>query len=316
MIARLRATSRAWIIPLFQSPALLEFVCQRFSFVLELKVTLATLFMVPMYELIERAANLLAQARYGVALTGAGVSTPSGIPDFRSENTGLWASYDPLQVATLYAFRHHPDRFFDWIRPLAQRLFAAQPNAAHRALAQLQAAQRVQTIITQNIDNLHQRAGAQHVIELHGTAYTGTCINCYRVYPSDKFCVEWIESQTIPRCAECGGIVKPNVILFGEALPVKALMAAKQAVTRCDVLLIAGSSLEVAPASDLPRLAQAREAKLIMVNRGRTYLDDDCDVLIHEDVAEVLPAIAAACLQHQSRSAGSLQPANHEETQL
>lgn len=265
-----------------------------------------------MYELIERAANLLAQARHAVALTGAGISTPSGIPDFRSEDTGLWSSYNPMEVATLHAFRHHPDQFFDWIRPLARRLFAAQPNAAHAALAQLQAANQIHAIITQNIDGLHQRAGARHVIELHGNVYSGTCVSCYRVYRSDKFYSDLIDQRVIPRCPECGGVIKPNVILYGEALPVKALMAARRAVSRCDVLLIAGSSLEVAPASDLPMLARARQAKLIMINRGSTYLDDHCDVIIHEDVAEVLPAVAAYWQNHPV-SADRPLPADHEE---
>ena len=266
-----------------------------------------------MYQLIERAANLLVQARQAVALTGAGISTPSGIPDFRSEDTGLWSNYNPMEVATLHAFRHHPSEFYDWIRPLARRFFAAQPNEAHRALAQLQAASQLGDIITQNIDGLHQRAGARHVVELHGNVYSGTCVSCYHVYSSDKFYADLLEQQSVPRCPECGGLIKPNVILFGEALPVKALMAARHAISQCDVLLIAGSSLEVAPASDLPMLARARQAKIIMINRGGTYLDEYCDVLIQDDVAYVLPAVVDACLSAHSHSADQNSSARHEE---
>jgi NAD-dependent deacetylase len=253
-----------------------------------------------MDELIQHAARLLAQAQQAVALTGAGLSTPSGIPDFRSPDTGLWDNYDPLEIATFQVFRRRPADFFKWIRPLARQMFEAQPNPAHVALAQLQQAGRIPSIITQNIDGLQQRAGAQHVIELHGDIFTGTCVGCYTVYRSTEFHDQFIDAGRIPTCPHCGGIVKPNVILFGEALPVHALMAAKRAVANCDVLLIAGSSLEVAPASDLPMLARMRQARVIIVNQGPTYMDESCDVLIREDVALALPAIAAWCLSDRA----------------
>jgi NAD-dependent deacetylase len=250
-----------------------------------------------MDDLIQRAAQLLAQARYAIALTGAGLSTPSGIPDFRSPDTGLWENYDPMEIATLQAFRRRPADFFKWIRPLARQMLAAQPNPAHWALAELENAGCVKHIVTQNIDGLHQRAGARDVIELHGDIYSGTCVGCYQTYRSEEFSVDFIEAGRIPYCPHCGGVIKPNVILFGETLPVQALMAAKRVTAECDLMLIAGSSLEVAPASDLPMLARSREAHLIIVNHGHTYLDEYCDVLIHADVAVTLPAIAAACLR-------------------
>ena len=253
-----------------------------------------------MDELIQCAAQLLAQAQQAVALTGAGLSTPSGIPDFRSPDTGLWDNYDPLEIATFQVFRRRPVDFFNWIRPLARQMFEAQPNPAHVALAALQQAGRVQHIITQNIDGLHQRAGAQHVIELHGDIFTGTCVGCYVVYRSAEFHAEFIDAGRIPICPRCGSIIKPNVILFGEALPVHALMAAKRAVAACDVLLIAGSSLEVAPASDLPMLARSHQARVIIVNQGPTYMDEFCDVLVRHDVALALPAIAALCLSDRA----------------
>ena len=252
-----------------------------------------------MNELIECAAQLLTEARQVVALTGAGLSTPSGIPDFRSQDTGLWENYNPLEIATFQAFRHRPVEFFNWIRPLARSMFHAQPNAAHLALAELNSAGIVTHIVTQNIDGLQQRAGAANVIELHGDIYSGTCVNCYAVYRSEQFYAEFIDRACVPLCPACGGIIKPNVILFGEALPVRALMAAKRAVAECDVLLIAGSSLEVAPASDLPMLARSHQAQVIIVNQGETYMDSFCDVFIPADVALALPAIAAACLRHR-----------------
>lgn len=256
-----------------------------------------------MEDVVACAAQWLAQARQAVALTGAGLSTPSGIPDFRSQYTGLWENYDPLENATFHVFRHHPDRFFNWIRPLARQMFAAEPNPAHYALAQLEQSGCLKQIVTQNIDGLQQRAGAPAVVELHGDIRSGVCVSCYQVYRSEQFAAAFIEYGSIPICPACGGIIKPNIILFGEALPLNALMSAKRAISSCDVLLVAGSSLEVAPASDLPQLARARAARLIMVNQGATYLDDFCDLLIHGDVAVVLPAIAAHCAALDNRSA-------------
>jgi len=247
-----------------------------------------------MNDLIRRAAELVGQSKYTIALTGAGISTPSGIPDFRSQGTGLWANYNPMEIATIYAFRHRPEEFFKWIRPLAHQMVEAQPNAAHRALADLERAGRLAAVITQNIDGLHQRAGTSAVVELHGNIYTATCMRCYQVYSSDAFLHPLIDEGRMPLCPACGNVLKPNAILFGEALPVQALIAAKRAITRCDLMLVAGSSLEVAPAADLPMLAVSRQARLIIINRDPTHLDHQGDVIIHDDLAVVLPQIAAA----------------------
>jgi len=247
--------------------------------------------------LIEHAIELLLSARHVVALTGAGLSTPSGIPDFRSRDTGLWANYNPMEIATVQAFRHRTVEFFNWIRPLVRQMVEAQPNAAHRALVELAAAARLSTVITQNIDGLHQRAGSVDVVELHGNIYTATCVRCYQVLASDQFVPALIDEGRVPVCPVCGNTLKPNVILFGEALPAQALMAAKRASNRCDLMIVAGSSLEVAPASDLPMTVLARQARLIIINRDPTYLDDQADILIREDLAVALPALAAGCRQ-------------------
>ena len=246
-----------------------------------------------MNELIRRAIELIGQARQAVALTGAGLSTPSGIPDFRSPHTGLWANYNPMEIATVHAFRHHSEDFFKWIRPLVQQMVEAQPNAAHRALVELEKSGRLATVITQNIDGLHQRAGAADVVELHGNIYTATCVRCYRVFASDVFLRALIEEGHIPVCPVCGNLLKPNVILFGEALPVQAVLAARRAVLQCDLMIVAGSSLEVAPAADLPVLALQRHVPVIIINRDRTYLDDQAEIVIAGNLADVLPAIAA-----------------------
>lgn len=247
---------------------------------------------------IEQAARLIARAKHAVGVTGAGHSTPSGIPDFRSPGSGLWTSHDPMTVASIFGFRQSPESFFEWMRPLVKTLLAAEPNPAHQALADLEAMGRMKAVITQNIDGLHQRAGSQRVLELHGHIRESTCIRCYRIVPNDEPLVEFIASGQMPHCPSCGGILKPNVILFGEQLPVSVLNAAWHEIQACDLVLVAGSSLEVAPACDLPLTAAMRGAKAIIVNYQPTQLDPLAQVVIHQDVAVVLPQIAALCRQY------------------
>jgi NAD-dependent deacetylase len=241
--------------------------------------------------LIARAAALLRQASYAIAMTGAGISTPSGIPDFRSPDSGLWTRVDPFSVASLFAFRLRPKGFYDWIRPLASLMLAAQPNAAHQALFRLEAASLIRAVITQNIDGLHQKAGSRRVHEVHGHIREATCIRCYQVVPADNLMEGFLVTGEIPRCA-CGGVLKPNVILFGEQLPLSAFTAARQETRGCDLMLIAGSSLEVEPVAGLPLMALGHGARLIMINYQATHLDERADVVIHSDVAEILPRIA------------------------
>ncbi len=245
-------------------------------------------------ESVAQAADLLRQARYAVALTGAGISTPSGIPDFRSPQSGLWENADPFEVASLLAFRYEPERFFAWVRPLAALMRAAQPNAAHRALAALEGAGRLHAVITQNIDELHRRAGSQNVVEIHGSLQTATCIRCHTSHPAGPAFDRFIDDGCLPHCPECGALLKPDVILMGEQLRASTLEAARRAARRADVMLVAGSSLEVMPAAGLPVEALEYGARLIVVNYQPTYVDERASALIHGDVAEVLPRIAAA----------------------
>ena len=240
------------------------------------------------------AVTILQQARTVVALTGAGVSTPSGIPDFRGAAHGLWEETDPLAVASSLTFRYEPERFFAWVRPLARLMQAAEPNDAHRALAALEAQGTLHTVITQNIDELHRRAGSQRLLELHGSLSTATCLRCYANCLAAEPMLLFIETGALPRCVACGGLLKPNVTLMGEELPAKVLRAAKQAVRECDALLVAGTSLEVMPAASLPVEALNAGAKVIMVNREQTILDERAAVVLRGDVAELLPRLAAA----------------------
>jgi NAD-dependent deacetylase len=239
---------------------------------------------------IVAAARLLRGARAAVALSGAGISTPSGIPDFRSAGAGLWEAADPFVVASLSGFLRRPEAFYEWVRPLARAILAAQPNPAHVALAQLEAAGCLVAVITQNIDGLHQRAGSRCVHEVHGHLRTATCMRCGRQVATDDLIAAVVAGGAVPRCA-CGGTLKPDVVLFGDLLPVDVWAAAEAAVDACDVLLAVGSSLEVMPAAELPLRARHRGARLIIVNREPTGLDDLADVVVRGDVADVLPAV-------------------------
>jgi NAD-dependent deacetylase len=247
-------------------------------------------------EELARAAEMIRRSRYLVALTGAGISTPSGIPDFRSEGSGLWTIYDPMEVASIWAFSRRPEAFFEWVRPLARMIREARPNPAHYALARLEAAGILKALITQNIDELHQKAGSRRVIEVHGHLREATCIRCYRKVPAAPYLDAFLENGTIPRCEVCGGVLKPNVILFGEQLPAQAFLAAQQEARRADVFLVAGSSLEVAPAGDLPILAKEHGARLILINLSPTTADRYADLQIRGDVAEILPLLVDAVL--------------------
>lgn len=242
---------------------------------------------------IQRAAALIRRSRHMVAFTGAGHSTASGIPDFRSPESGLWAQTNPMMVASTWAFRLNPKTFYNWIRPLVSLLINASPNAAHVALADLEGAGYLKAVITQNIDNLHQKAGSSRVLELHGHLREATCVRCYRNVPVDEAMVQAICAGKVPRC-DCGGVFKPNVILFGEQLPLRVFNAATAEVQQCDLILIAGSSLEVQPAADLPFRAVHNGARAIVVNYQATELDVLADVVIHEDVTEVLPRLVDA----------------------
>jgi NAD-dependent deacetylase len=246
---------------------------------------------------IDEAINLLKQSQYAVALTGAGISTPSGIPDFRSPDSGLWEQVqDPMEVASLQAFKRHPQTFYDWVRPLTRLVLGAQPNAAHAALARLEAYGPLQAVITQNIDMLHTKAGSGTVHEVHGHMRELTCVQCFSVYNGQTFLPQFLETGEMPRCPDCGGVLKPNVILFGELLPVRVLNQAQREIRACDLVLVAGSSLEVSPVGDMPLMAKHAGANLIIVNFTETHLDYVADVVIHADVAEVLPQLAAPFL--------------------
>jgi NAD-dependent deacetylase len=240
---------------------------------------------------IQCAADILKGCKRGAVLSGAGISTPSGIPDFRSPITGLWSRVDPMEVASLSAFRYDPEKFYSGLRVLAQLVFRAQPNAAHYALAHLEQAGYIQTVITQNVDLLHQRAGSKNVYEVHGTFQTLTCVWCFTRVNSESYIPAYLEQGQVPHCPNCGHVLKPDLVLFGEQLPAQTWLKALEASKSCDVMIVAGSSLEVLPVAGLPMRALENGAHLILVNHSETYLDVRADVVLHEDVDQILPLI-------------------------
>jgi NAD-dependent deacetylase len=239
-----------------------------------------------------RAADLLRSSRYAVALTGAGISTPSGIPDFRSPGSGLWERFDPMEVASLSAFRRNPRRFFAWARPLASSIQAARPNSAHLALVRLEKCGLLKAVITQNIDGLHRRAGSKTVLEVHGSLDTLTCTRCGRQMDAAPCLNDFLNSGVIPRCPACGAVAKPDIVLFGEMLPLEVWQRAMGHIQNCDLVLVAGTSLEVAPVSDLPLLAIDHGAHLLIFNREPSGLDARADVILRGDLVETLPLVA------------------------
>jgi NAD-dependent deacetylase len=245
---------------------------------------------------IEFAADLIRQSKRVVALTGAGLSTPSGIPDFRSEGKGLWAHDEPMEVASLHTFRTAPEKFFQWFRPLAGQVYGAKPNAAHLALVALEKAGKLAAIITQNIDMLHQKAGSLAVIETHGSIRTLSCTQCYHQVYAEQCVADFIETGHTPHCTKCGGTLKPDVILFGEQLPQSAWSEAQRLARTCDLMIVIGSSLEVLPVAGLPMRALDQGAHLVIVNNSSTYLNVRADAVILEDVAIAIPAIVERVL--------------------
>jgi NAD-dependent deacetylase len=242
------------------------------------------------------AASLIRRANKTVVLTGAGYSTPSGIPDFRTAGSGLWTKYLPMEVASLTTFRTNPDLFFAWLHPLASHMISAQPNEAHFALVNLEKAGYVFAVVTQNIDGLHHRAGSKHVYEIHGTFNSLTCVGCFKKFAAEGLIQPYLTDGEIPHCPECNRLLKPDVILFEEQLPVRTWMQAEKACESCDLMLVAGTSLEVMPSARLPVRALDNGAKLVMINKTETFIDVRADIILRGDVADIMPLLAKEVL--------------------
>jgi len=233
-------------------------------------------------------AALIRERQPCVVLTGAGVSTESGIPDFRSA-TGIWADVDPFEVASIQAFRRDPARVWSFYRERIELLRAADPNAAHLALAELERRGFVRAVVTQNIDLLHTRAGSDDVVEVHGSIRSAECLGCLWVEPAEA-ALEQLAERAVPPCPRCGETLKPGVVLFGEILPAGAMERATQLAREAQLVLVVGSSLEVWPVAGLPLEARA----FAIVNRGATALDEQAVLKVDAGAGETLAGVLDA----------------------
>ncbi|MGQ9484621.1 MAG: SIR2 family NAD-dependent protein deacylase [Desulfosoma sp.] len=238
---------------------------------------------------IDEAAKRLQASSWAVALTGAGISVESGIPDFRSPG-GLWSRYDPLEYGDIRSFRTNPCKVWRMLMDMDRMLHEAEPNPAHYALAVLEREGVLKGVITQNVDSLHQRAGSRHVVEFHGHGRSARCDQCGREVPRKALKVQDLP----PRCA-CGGPMRPNFVFFGEDIPRAAYLQAMHMMERCDLLLVVGTSATVAPASYLPLMAKNRGGFLIEVNPNATDLTSmHTDLHVPLPAGQALPAIVSA----------------------
>lgn len=241
-----------------------------------------------MDELIEKAARTILESKLTIALTGAGISVESGIPDFRSKG-GLWDRFDPEEYATIYAFTKTPEKVWLMLKEMEETVDKARPNEAHNGLAELERMGLLQTVITQNIDNLHQEAGSRDVIEYHGNSRSLTCLSCNRKYDYKEK-----KGEYPPKC-ECGKILKPDVIFFGEAIPVKAMARSSQFASTCQALLIIGTSAVVSPFNILPRQAKQAGSKIIEINLEKTVLTGHItDIFLQGKASEQVSQVVSA----------------------
>ena len=241
-----------------------------------------------------RVAELLRSARNAVVLTGAGISVPSGIPDFRSPGSGLWEKVNPMEVAHIDAWRRDPDRFWSFYSERFASLRDKQPNDAHRAVAELERRGLVKGVITQNVDRLHRRAGSHTVIEVHGSIDSSVCLECGGKQSLEAVIEMLAGAEGAPECPACLAPLKPDVVLFGELLPERAMGAAHELAAGADLMLCIGSSLEVYPVASLPALTRAGGGRLVVVTQGPTPYDSEAEVKLSGDVVEELRALIEA----------------------
>jgi len=241
-----------------------------------------------MDESIEKAARAVLDSKLTLALTGAGISVESGIPDFRSKG-GLWDRYDPEEYASIYSFQKDPEKVWHMLREMEETVDKARPNGAHIGLAELEGMGLLRSVITQNVDNLHQEAGSKDVIEYHGNSRSLTCLWCNRRYDYAQK-----KGEYPPYCG-CGRILKPDVVFFGEAIPMEAMTRSYQLASSCQALLIIGTSAVVSPFNVLPRQAKQVGATIIEINLERTVLSDHItDILLLGKATEVFSRLVSA----------------------
>jgi len=238
-----------------------------------------------MRDLIRKAAEIICRSRLTLALTGAGVSVESGIPDFRSAG-GLWSRYDPAEYASIHSFRQDPEKVWNMLRDMDGLIAQARPNPAHLAMGEMERMGFLHCVITQNVDNLHQAGGSRNVIEYHGNSSTLSCLWCGRRYTAEEK-----RGERVPRCG-CRRVLKPDVVFFGEAIPEDALNRSFQLASSAEAVMIVGTSAAVSPANTIPGIAKNRGATLIEMNMERTHLTETVtDVFLEGRVGETIPAL-------------------------
>ncbi len=241
-------------------------------------------------ENIKKTARLLLNSEFAIVLTGAGISTESGIPDFRGES-GIWKKYKPKIYGSIQSFLNDPSKFWKMAEEIAPTLFNAEPNPGHYAIADLEKENIIKAVITQNIDELHQKAGTVIVYEVHGNINRFTCMGCRASYTKEQILRKIKKEKSSPGCSFCGAPLKPSVVLFGESLPNFEKYMSIDLAKKADIMLIAGSSLTVAPICDLPLYTLREGGNLIIVNDETTYLDDRAEIVINNKTGVVLPLI-------------------------
>jgi NAD-dependent deacetylase len=256
-------------------------------------------------EMLERAQTLVRGSTRILAFTGAGISAESGIPTYRDCEDSLWTRYDPDKFANIEYFYSDSSLYWRFFKDVRYQVIAtAKPNPGHHALAALERAGRLSAVITQNIDGLHQAAGSREVIELHGNTRTIACLRCGRTYSMEEVHAQ-LQTALPPPCRACGGMLKPQVVFFGEALPEEALARAARAARACDLLIAVGSSLVVYPAAFIPLEAKRYGARLLIINKTATPADAEADAVLRDPAGEVLPRLAEAAGVGPEQSGGA-----------
>jgi NAD-dependent deacetylase len=241
-----------------------------------------------------RLAELLREASSAVVLTGAGISVPSGIPDFRSPGTGLWQRVDPMEVAHIDAWRRDPDRFWSFYSERFASLVDRRPNPAHEAVAELERRGLVKGVVTQNVDRLHRLAGTRRLVEVHGSIERSVCMQCGGKVTLERVLAQLDGADGAPECLACIAPLKPDVVLFGELLQDEVMAEAQALAAEADLIVCIGSSLEVYPVAGLPGITLAGGGRLALVTQGPTPYDREAEVKLDGDVVEELRAVLAA----------------------
>jgi NAD-dependent deacetylase len=242
-------------------------------------------------EKIQKLADLIINSNIVIALTGAGMSTESGIADFRSPGTGLWEKVDPYEFASIHSYIANISKNLEFMLETGRNIFRARPNNGHKALTKLQKLGKLKGVLTQNIDRLHHKARTKNIVEFHGNAYEAKCMTCGQVYEITVMVNQVMKGKTSPSCEKCRGMLKPNAIFFGENLESQTLEAADKMLEGCDLLLVLGSSLVVYPVAWYPPRVLSTGAKLAIINIQDTDMDSIAEVVIHEKIGDVLPEV-------------------------